>query len=279
MANGTLASSTYDNADQLLILANRTTGGTTLSSFNYTYNAVGNRTRILEANGDVLTLSYDQTSQLINEMRSGADAYNISYSYDGVGNRTLLLNSGVATTSTYNAGNELVISQNSAGVTTNAYDGDGNLLTSLAPGNHLTTNTWNGENRLTQVALPSGIVNCVHIQRGRPSSPESGFDRNNEPCLGPAEYSGGDKRKRNYTVSVHVRAAYLRQSYLAVAFGADSFYLFDALGSSRELSNASGQVIGSYLYNFLRKFGQHNWSDNKSVSIPRKVGILPRQRP
>ena len=98
MANGTLASNTYDNANQLLLLANLTTSGTTLSSFNYTYNPVGNRTQVVEANGDVLTLSYDPTYQLTNEMRSGANAYNISYIYDPVGNRTLLLNSGAATT-------------------------------------------------------------------------------------------------------------------------------------------------------------------------------------
>jgi YD repeat-containing protein len=58
MANGTLASNTYDNANQVLLLANLTTSGTTLSSFNYTYNPVGNRTQVVEANGDVLTLAY-----------------------------------------------------------------------------------------------------------------------------------------------------------------------------------------------------------------------------
>ena len=79
---------------------------------------------------------------------SGANAYNISYTYDPVGNRTLLLNGGARTTSTYNAGNELVTSQTIAGFTTSTYDGDGNLLTSLAPGNQRTTNTWDGENRL-----------------------------------------------------------------------------------------------------------------------------------
>ena len=91
MANGTLASNTYDDANQILLLANLTTSGTTLSSFNYTYNPVGNRTQVVEADGDVLTLSYDPTYQLTNEVRSGANAYNISYVYDAVGNRTLLV--------------------------------------------------------------------------------------------------------------------------------------------------------------------------------------------
>ena len=59
LANGTLASSTYDNADQLLLLANLTSAGTTLSSFNYTYNSVGNRTQVVESNGDRVTWTYD----------------------------------------------------------------------------------------------------------------------------------------------------------------------------------------------------------------------------
>ena len=40
-----LASNTYDQADQVLLLANLKSSGTTLSSFNYTYNPVGNRTQ------------------------------------------------------------------------------------------------------------------------------------------------------------------------------------------------------------------------------------------
>jgi hypothetical protein len=48
MANGTLASNTYDNANQLLLVANLTTSGTTLSSFNYKYDPAGNRTQIVE---------------------------------------------------------------------------------------------------------------------------------------------------------------------------------------------------------------------------------------
>ena len=118
---GRSTSNTYDNADQLLLLANLTTSGTTLSSFNYTYNPVGNRTQVVEANGDVVTFAYDPTYQLTNEQRSGANSYNISYTYDPVGNRTLLVNGGAVTTNTYNAGNELVTSQTSAGVTTSTY--------------------------------------------------------------------------------------------------------------------------------------------------------------
>jgi YD repeat-containing protein len=139
LANGTQASYTYDNADRVLLLSNLTSSGTTLSSFNYTYSPVGNRSQVIEADGDVVSWTYDPTYQLTNEVRSGANSYNITYVYDAVGNRTLIVNNGARTTSTYNAANELATSQSSAGVTTNTYDGDGNLLTSLAPGSQTTT--------------------------------------------------------------------------------------------------------------------------------------------
>ena len=67
-----------------------------------------------------------------------------------------------ATTSSYDAANELTNSKSNAGVTTSittyTSDAAGNLLTSLSPSNQRTTNTWDFENRLTQVALPSAIV-------------------------------------------------------------------------------------------------------------------------
>jgi YD repeat-containing protein len=91
-----------------LLLTSLTSGGATSSSFNYTYDPVGNRIQVLEAKGDVVTWSYDPTQQLTNEQRSGANSYSISYTYDSVGNRTLLLNNGAPTTCTYNAANELV---------------------------------------------------------------------------------------------------------------------------------------------------------------------------
>ena len=44
LGNGVRASYSYDNADRLLTLANITSTGTTLSSFYYALDAVGNRT-------------------------------------------------------------------------------------------------------------------------------------------------------------------------------------------------------------------------------------------
>ncbi len=264
LANGTQASYTYDNANRLLLLANLTSGGTTLSSFNYTYNSVGDRTQVVEADGSVVSWSYDPTYQLTNEQRSGANAYNITYAYDGVGNRTLLLNGGAATTSTYNAANELATSQSSAGVTTFAYDGDGNLLTSQAPANQWTTNTWDGENRLTQVALPSAIVDSfTYNGDGQRVQKQDSTGTTNHVWDGQnilLETNASNIIQVVYTLEALPYGDLISQS----RGGVDSFYLFDAMDSARQLAGVSGAVTDSYLYdswgNILAATGSStNW--------------------
>ncbi len=115
LANGVTVSNTYDNANRLLLLASIGSGGTTLSSFAYTHNSVGNRTQVVEVDGSIVTWSYDPAYQLTNERRSGATSYNVTYVYDGVGNRTLMVNNGSPTTYAYNVANELATSQAGAG--------------------------------------------------------------------------------------------------------------------------------------------------------------------
>ena len=90
-------------------------------------------------------------------MRSGANSYNISYVYDPVGNRRCWRTAGAPTTSTYNAGNELVTSQASTGVTTIRVRRQWEPAdVRIAPGNQWTTNTWDGENRLTRYRCRRG---------------------------------------------------------------------------------------------------------------------------
>ena len=153
-ANTTRVSNSYDNADRLLRVANLSSTSTTLSSFSYAVDAVGNRTRVVEVTGNRVTWSYDNTYQLKNEQRSGSNSYNITYTYDPVGNRLTEINGGVRTTSSYDKANELVKSQAAAGLTTYTFDPTGNQLVTRNPSNQRTTNTWDGENRLTKLRCP-----------------------------------------------------------------------------------------------------------------------------
>ena len=271
LANGTQASYTYDNADRVLLLANLTTGGTTLSSFNYTYDPIGNRTQVVESNGDVVTWSYDPTYQLTNEQRSGVNSYNISYTYDPVGNRTLMLNGGAPTSYTYNAANELTTLQASAGVTTNTYDGDGNLLTSLAAGNQLTTNIWDGENRLTQVSLPSRTVDVfVYNGDGQRVQKQDSTGTTKHVWDGQnilLETSASNAIQVVYTLEPAIFGNLISQS----RSGVDSFYLFDALGSARQLANSAGSVTDSYLYD---SFGNILLTSGSTINWFRYIGFL-----
>ena len=248
LANGVIISNTYDAGDRLLLLANLYASGSTLSSFNYTYNSVGNRTRVIEANGDIVTWSYDPAYQLTNEQRSGANAYNITYVYDGAGNRTLLLNGGAATTSIYNAANELTSSQASGATTNFTYDGSGNLLTTQLPFSSPTTNMWDGENRLTRVALSSSVVNTFTYngdgQRvgNQESSGVSTFVWDMSNLL--LETTTSNVIEVVYALTPSLYANLISQSRGAV----NSFYLYDVLGSARQLTNGAGTVTDSYLY-------------------------------
>ena len=86
---GQRTSYTYDAADNLTRVADVKSDGTTICSFDYTYDKVGNRVAVLEADGSRVTWSYDKTYQLTGEHRTGANAYRHTFAYDPAGNRTL----------------------------------------------------------------------------------------------------------------------------------------------------------------------------------------------
>jgi RHS repeat-associated protein len=251
LANGVRVSSSYDKAGHTTRLANIASGGTTLSSFSYLYNAVGNRTRVIESNGDRVTWSYDNAYQLTVERRSGVNAYAISYTYDGVGNRARMVSSGSPTTYLYDSANQLTRSQAAAGITTNIFDGAGNLARSMAPGNPRTTNTWDGENRLTRVALPSGIVNTfTYSGDGLRAQKQDSSGTTKHLWDGQSivlETDGSNIIQAVYTLEPGAYGSLVSQRRSTTTWS----YLFDGLGSVRQLANSTGAITDTYLYDAL----------------------------
>ncbi len=247
-ASTTRASYLYDHADRLLRVANLTSTNTTLSSFSYALDAVGNRLRVVESTGNRVTWTYDNTYQLKNEQRSGSNSYNITYTYDPVGNRLTEINGGVRTTSTYNSANELTKTQVAAGATTITYDANGNLLLSRNPSNQRTSYTWDFENRLTQVALPTGVPNTfVYNADGQRVQKQDStgtakhvWDRQNILL----ETDGSNIVQVVYTLQPALFGNLLSQR----RSGTTSFYLFDGLGSTTQLTNSAGGVTDSYIF-------------------------------
>ncbi|MFC9598740.1 DNRLRE domain-containing protein [Peribacillus butanolivorans] len=106
--NGTFTLYNYDGANQLTRLLTTNASGTILESFDYTYDAKGNR--ISEKTKDGTSqYTYDKSGQLTKEVRPNGDV--IEYTYDAVGNRlTKKVTKGSTVTTntyTYDAANQL----------------------------------------------------------------------------------------------------------------------------------------------------------------------------
>lgn len=74
LANSTRASFTYDDANQLLTVANLDSTPAYIDRLDYGYDEAGNRTSMLEFSGARTTWTYDDTNQLLSEHRAGANA-------------------------------------------------------------------------------------------------------------------------------------------------------------------------------------------------------------
>ncbi|MBM3501806.1 MAG: RHS repeat protein, partial [Armatimonadetes bacterium] len=153
--NGTTAVHSYDAAGRTTQLVNAKSDATTICSFGYEYDAVGNPVSVAEGSGDRVTYSYDALNQLAREQRSGDSAYDITYTYDAVGNRLTKVDSGARTTYAYDAANELLTEDASGTLTTYTYDENGNTLTTDAAG-AVTTMTWSYEDEMLTVKPATG---------------------------------------------------------------------------------------------------------------------------
>jgi RHS repeat-associated protein len=271
LGNGVRASYNYDDADRLLKLANITLGGTTLSSFAYVLDAVGNRTRVVEADGARVTWSYDSSYQLTRERRSGANAYDVTYSYDAAGNRRTMLSGGVTTTYTCDAANQLTSSLDNTGTTNYSYDAAGNKTSQVAPGGGRTTYAWDYEDRLTKIVLPSGTRNTFlydadgkRIQKQDSTGTLNGIW---DQASILEETDASNVTQVLYTQVPSFFGGVLSQ----IRAGVPRFFLSDGLGSTDRLTDSSANITDSYTY---QAFGSVKASTGASVNPFRYVGQL-----
>jgi RHS repeat-associated protein len=271
LANTDRASYTYDDADQILRVANVIPGVTTISSFGYKYGSSGNRFRVVEANGDTVTWSYDNAYQLTNEKRSGTNSYNLTYLYDPAGNRLRKNDSGTLTTSTYDAANQL-IKQNAAGtMTTYSFDANGNQQRTSS--STVTTYTWDFENRLTKIR-PSNLLPAINTMTydgdgKRVRKDDSGgtvkdiWDAANILL----ETDQNDVIKVIYTDEPADYGRLISQ----LRGSTSRFYAYDGLGSTEQLTDSTGQTVtDSYVY---RAFGDLQTNSGMTINPFRYVGL------
>jgi RHS repeat-associated protein len=247
-ANCTRTSTVYDNLSRVTQVVNQKSDGTVLSSFDYAYDLSGNRKLVVEADGRRTSYTYDAAGQLTGEHRGGTGGYQHTFAYDRCGNRTLKVEDGVRTTFVYDAASQMKYSEAAGGRTTYVYDGDGNQQSIQPPAGGRTTYVWDYENRMTSALLPAGLRNTMaydpqglRVQLEETSGTKK-FIWDDQNYL--AEANAANAIQRVYTVEPRTYGNLVSHRQA----GATTFYQFDALGSTRTLTDASQGMLQQYSY-------------------------------
>jgi RHS repeat-associated protein len=241
----------YDNIGRLVGTGTQYSFLSSALNNSYTYDAAGNRitkTAVQQASPNPVSVTSNYSYDPIYELTQAVvgDTLAEGYSYDGVGNR---LTSAGPTSYNYNASNELT----STSVAAYAYDNNGNT-TSKTDSTGTTNYSWDYENRLTSVTLPGagGTVNFKYDPFGRrieKIAPTSGttiyaYDGDNVV----EELGGGGNLLAHYT-----QGAGIDEPLAATEAGGTYFYHADGLGSITSLTDGSGQLAASYVYDSFGK--------------------------
>ncbi len=286
LPNGTSANYAYDSSGRLTSLTHKTSSNSTISSFAYTHDNVGNRLTKTETpsplageggvrgNADVKhTYSYDPIYRLT-EALSSTPGYSANtsgkgsgiatatqqqkefYTYDPVGNR---LSSDKYSSYTYNQANQL---QTNGGIY--SYDKNGNL-TSKMEGTTVFSYYYDYENRLVKVVKVENSVMTTSEYKYDPfgrriekkvtessATTTTRFVYDNEDII--LEYDGNGNLGNRYVHGPGI------DEPLAVINGKNSYYYHaDGLGSIVALTDSTGKVQQTYEYD---SFG--NLKDQKN---------------
>ncbi len=245
-ANGVVTSYSYDAASQLLSLAHQL-GPTSINSFAYAYDHVGNRTSKTSRDG-AHNYTYDtlnRVTQAINPLPSNPLE---TYNYDPVGNRTTSNQNGA---SSFNQANELLDDASF----TYQYDNNGNMTRKTAKvGGAVTQYEYDAENKLVRVVSPTSTANYRYDGLGRRVEKEviagttatTRYVYDNEDIL--LELNASNTITARYTHGPGIDEPLIMEK------NAQSFYYHaDGLGSITELTNQSGTVAQRYSYSSFGK--------------------------
>ena len=260
--NGTQETREYDSLNRLLFLENEGPAGV-ISSYRYTLDPTGNRTRVVEHDGRKVDYAYDEIYRLVGESITDSTAgnRNINYTYDPVGNRLTRNDSAEGVTAYTYDDNDRLLTEVAGGVTTTyGYDDNGNTLSRTNATDQVFYD-WDFENRLVAADTDGDGTDDVEYQYDadgiRVSSETGGeqtrflIDTNQPYAQVIEEYTPGGVIKVSYVHGLDLI------SQNRPADTGKSFYHVDGLGSTRALTNASGLVTDRYIYDaFGRTIGQ-----------------------
>ncbi|MCS6860677.1 MAG: hypothetical protein NZT92_10205, partial [Abditibacteriales bacterium] len=187
--------------------------------------------------------NFCQLTREVKRNGAGTVIHDTSYAHDLAQNRTSMTNHLTSSTTsyTYNSMNQML----TAGNVSFTYDANGNTV-SRTVGGQTTTYTWDYENKLTQITYPNGTANTftTNADGVRMTANDSGGHRR-FIYDGSSVVSEQDIASGNFVVVYdHGNSDLVRQTRGTTA----SYYQFDGLGSTRQLTNASQAVTDTTSY-------------------------------
>ena len=249
---GATQTTTFDNDGDLTSVVGKSSTGTTLTSFAYTYAngaddlpLVQTRTENDAVASNTYTYSYSSLNDLTAAAVTSGSGSSYSYSYDADGNMLTKTAGLTTTTYAYNAGDELCwaytgtssngCSSAPSGATTYSFDSDGNETASSA-GASFSYNTKNQTTAITYGGTTlSGLAYTGQGQDNRISAGSTTFD-NSENGTAISTTSGSS-------------TYYLYDNQgdvLGERIGSNHYYfLTDAQGSVVALISGNGQTVSN----------------------------------
>ena len=237
----------YDAVGDVTSIVNYAGNGSVNSSFQYTYNVLGQIATMITLDG-TWTYSYDTTGQSVHAVFASTNnsipSQDLTYQYNAAGDRTETIVDGVTTNYTTNSVNETTSTSDG---TIYTYDADGNLI-SETNASGTTTYTYDSLDRLISVTSPTdsfiyeydalgNLAATIHNGQTTQNLVDPvGFDGLPEV----AQYDGNSNLIAGYTYGLGLVSQF--------TVSATNYYQFDAQGSTADLTNSSGAIQNSYSY-------------------------------
>jgi RHS repeat-associated protein len=264
--NGVAASYGYDSAERLTSITYVAPGGSVLEGFAYQLDPAGNRRLKIFADGTFEQYAYDTDNRLTQaNYPSGLE---VDYTLDGVGNRQVVterVNGSQTFTDIYSqptAFNQIsevlhAVANGPQTTTDFSYDNNGNLVSQAATPRGgttaTTTYTFDLDNRLRQVNLPTGLIDTYEYDanglrtRKVDSSGDTRFLLDGPSIV--ADYDAASGTRAGLYVQNPQRIDEIFAATISLSGTPTKVYpLTDALGSSYELTDSSGNDVSNFSY-------------------------------
>ncbi len=233
-----------------------------LAAYQYEYDAVGNRTSMFETGGVTTTWQYDEAYRLIEETRSlGPNniAFSTDYEYDEVGNRlTERHANGDVLRYSYNANDQLTKVEFPNYITDNySYDTRGNMtavehkqgIVSLG----ISTYSYDARNMLISADVGTSISYEYDYAGRRITQSINDIDT---LYLWDEFSAYGDVVRETDGFGAELASYTLADGMLISQTNSvgTSYFLSDALGSTRALTNSAGTITDTFEYDAFGNF-------------------------